>query len=273
MGLYNLVSMTSATAGTGALTLGSAVSGFLSFADAGVPDGTEVSYAIVDGANTEVGRGTYTSAGTTLSRDTVLASTNSGNKINCSGSEQVSIAILAENVASNILISGVPHKQLLITNWKPKVTSGCGDSEQLEMTTNKNCYDAPPFDKDSVEYAYANVEMPDDYTDGVIYARFNWTHGATTTNFKVSWGLRGVAVSNDDALDVAQGTAQYANDEGGTAYDRYRSEMTDAITIAGSPAAGDFVNFEALRNATDATNDTLDVDAYLLGVMIWYPVG
>lgn len=93
MAIYNLARMTSTTTGTGTLTLGSAVSGFLSFADAGVPDGASVTYCIDDGANTELGRGVYTSAGTTLSRVTVLASTNSGNKINCSGTEQLSIVI------------------------------------------------------------------------------------------------------------------------------------------------------------------------------------
>jgi len=98
MSLFNLARVVSATAGTGTLTLGAAVSGCLTFADAGVPDGAKVSYGISDGVNSEVGRGTYTSAGTTLSRDTVLASTNSGNKINCSGNEQVFITALAEDI-------------------------------------------------------------------------------------------------------------------------------------------------------------------------------
>ncbi len=104
MGVYNLARMTSTTTGTGTLTLGSAVSGSLSFADAGVPDGAVVSYGISDGANTEVGRGTYTSAGTTLSRDTVLASTNSGNKINCSGNEQVSIVVVNKDLTRYVSV-------------------------------------------------------------------------------------------------------------------------------------------------------------------------
>ena len=98
MSLYNLARVVSATAGTGTLTLGAAVSGCLTFANAGVPNGAKVSYGISDGVNSEVGRGTYTADGTTLSRDTVLASTNSGNKINCSGTEQVFITALAEDI-------------------------------------------------------------------------------------------------------------------------------------------------------------------------------
>ena len=58
--LYNLARMTTATTGAGTITLGSAVSGFLSFAGAGAANGDVVSYGILDGANSEVGTGTYT---------------------------------------------------------------------------------------------------------------------------------------------------------------------------------------------------------------------
>ena len=165
------------------------------------------------------------------------------------------------------------YKNLYIGGWKPTVTSGCASSARIEMGTNKNTYDYLAFDKDTIEYAYANVPMPDDYTGGAIYAKFYWLHPATTTNFGVSWGLQAVSFSDDDTLDAAQGTAKYANDTGGTTSDLYISPMTDAITIAGTPVAGDLVQFRVSRKADDATNDTLAVDAYLLGAMIWYPVG
>jgi len=72
------VKETSTTAGTGTLTLAGASAGFQSFAVIG--NGNTTYYSIFDPtANTwEVGIGTYTSSGTTLSRDTVLAN-SSGN--------------------------------------------------------------------------------------------------------------------------------------------------------------------------------------------------
>jgi hypothetical protein len=170
------------------------------------------------------------------------------------------------------LIGGVAHKQLWIGGARPSVTSGCAASAQLEMGTNKNVYDYLAFDKATIEYAYANMGMPEDYTGGDIYAQFYWTHPATTTNFKVSWGFQAVSFSNDDTLDAAQGTAVYANDTGGTTSDLYISPQTTVITIGGTPVAGDYVNFRILRKADDGTNDTLDVDAYLLGVLVWYPI-
>ena len=79
---------TSSTTGTGTLTLGGAIAGFRTFADVG--DGNTTYYCIKDGNNFEVGIGTYTHSGTTLSRDTVLQ-TSAGNttKINCTGSQEV----------------------------------------------------------------------------------------------------------------------------------------------------------------------------------------
>jgi hypothetical protein len=107
--LYNLARMTTATAGTGTITLGSAVSSFLAFAAAGVANGETVTYAIEDGTNREIGRGVYTSAGPTLTRS-VLKSTNSDNAINLSGAAQVFITtasndLMGHNEAGDFAIS------------------------------------------------------------------------------------------------------------------------------------------------------------------------
>lgn len=94
--LYNLARVTTATTGTGTITLGSAVSGFLSFDDAGVQNGDTVSYGIKDGTSSEVGSGVYDSAAKTLTRN-VSKSTNSDQPINLSGSAEVFITPLAED--------------------------------------------------------------------------------------------------------------------------------------------------------------------------------
>lgn len=99
--LANLARMTTSTTGTGTITLGSAASSggvtFLTFAQAGVADGDVVTYAIADTNASEIGRGTYTSSGTTLTR-TVLKSTNSNSAINLSGNAQVFITPAAEDI-------------------------------------------------------------------------------------------------------------------------------------------------------------------------------
>ena len=75
------------TTGTGTLTLTGATAGFQTFAAVG--NASTTYYAILNGNNWEVGLGTYTASGTTLSRDTVLSSSNAGAALNLSGGSDV----------------------------------------------------------------------------------------------------------------------------------------------------------------------------------------
>lgn len=93
--LLNRAKMTTATTGTGTVTLGSASTGYLSFAEAGAANATSYAYLIEDGDDFEFGDGTYTSSGTTFSRDTVTASKIAGTagttKITLSGTATIAI--------------------------------------------------------------------------------------------------------------------------------------------------------------------------------------
>lgn len=95
--IYNLARVTTATTGTGTITLGAAVSGFLTFANAGIADQDVVSYGIRDGANSEIGFGLYTASGTTLTRN-VTNSTNANAAITLSGAAEVFITARAEEI-------------------------------------------------------------------------------------------------------------------------------------------------------------------------------
>lgn len=97
--LVNNVWVNTATTGTGVMTLGSALPGYQTPADAGVTNGQVVPYRIFDGAAWEQGTGTYTSAGTTLSRN-VVESSNADAAINLSGTATVIITPLATQLPS-----------------------------------------------------------------------------------------------------------------------------------------------------------------------------
>lgn len=94
--LVNRAKVSTSTTGTGTITLGTAESGYQTFADAGVTDGDVVRYVIEDGDNWEIGTGTYTASGTTLSR-TVSDSSNADAAINLTGSALVFISATAED--------------------------------------------------------------------------------------------------------------------------------------------------------------------------------
>jgi hypothetical protein len=82
--LADRVQETTTTTGTGTVTLAGAVSGYQSFAAVGNGNTTYYTIAAQTGTEWEVGIGTYTSSGTTLSRTTVLSSSNSGSLVNFS---------------------------------------------------------------------------------------------------------------------------------------------------------------------------------------------
>jgi hypothetical protein len=112
--LKDRVKVTSTTTGTGTLTLSGAATGYQSFAAIG--DGNTTYYAITDPAtgDWEVGIGTYTSSGTTLSRATILSSSNAGSVVDLqAGTKEVFCVYPAEKAVyeeanGETLIDGGP---------------------------------------------------------------------------------------------------------------------------------------------------------------------
>jgi hypothetical protein len=98
--IYDRVKETTTTTGTGTLTLAGAVTGFQSFSVVG--DGNTCFYSIDDGTNWEVGVGTYTLSGTTLSRDRILSSSNSGNAVNFGAGTKTVILPATSNILNQI---------------------------------------------------------------------------------------------------------------------------------------------------------------------------
>ncbi len=96
------VQQTSTTTSTGTYTLSGSVTGYQDFSAIG--DGNTTYYAATNGTDWEVGIGTYTLSGTTLSRDTILASSNSGNAVNWgAGTKNIFVTYPAAPASNSIV--------------------------------------------------------------------------------------------------------------------------------------------------------------------------
>jgi hypothetical protein len=105
------VKETSTTTGTGTFTLAGAVAGFQSFSVIG--NGNTTYYAITAGTSWEVGIGTYTLSGTTLSRDTILESSNSGSAVDwAAGTKEVFVTYPAERAVATDLEQTLSNKTI-----------------------------------------------------------------------------------------------------------------------------------------------------------------
>ena len=172
------VQVTTSTTGTGTLTLGSAVTGFQDFSVVG--NGNTTYYAITSNGSWEVGIGTYTSSGTTLSRDTVLESSSSGSKISLTGISNVFVTYPAsksvyQDANGNVGIgTSSPSVKLEVAGdiaynkfqrltfagrqqtWKiasyPKAAGGSSDSEMFVI----NIYDSTDYDQSSYKTVLIN---------------------------------------------------------------------------------------------------------------------
>jgi hypothetical protein len=95
------------TAGTGSIAVGSALGGFQTPAQAGAANNDVFDYVIEDmGGAWEIGEGTYTSAGPTLARTTIIGSSNAGAAINLSGSAVCTMTLPTWSTVSPRALAG-----------------------------------------------------------------------------------------------------------------------------------------------------------------------
>ena len=177
--LKDRVKETSTTAGTGTITLAGASAGFQSFSAIG--NGNTTYYAIVDStAGTwEVGIGTYTSSGTTLSRTTVLSSSNGGSLVNfaanskdvfCTYPSEKSVYLDASDVVAQLSFGAITATSAALTTGTISTAPSSGTD-----IVNKTYVDT--VSASGIHYhTPVYVEVPD--TTGNLNATYNQPGGA-----------------------------------------------------------------------------------------------
>ena len=160
------------------------------------------------------------------------------------------------------------------TMWVPAsamygATTNGADAQQVETTATRPDMKVLDFDASTDEFAQFSVAFPKSWNEGTITYQVYWTPGSTNTGNCI-FGLQGVACADSDTIDVAYGTAVEVTDAGiGTVEDQQITSESGAVTIAGSPAAGELTYFQLFRNADDGS-DTFSADARVIGVKIFF---
>lgn len=171
-------------------------------------------------------------------------------------------------VAGNINIALAGGKQTIFIPAKsmvPLVTNGPFVGV-VELATNKVIVASLDFDTITQETAQFEFAMPKSWNAGTISFRVHWT--AASGSGGVAWGLKALARGDNEALDNGFGTTVVATDTFQNANRNHIAAESGAVTILGA-GAQKLIIAQILRQVAHAS-DTLNADAKLLGVEVYY---
>jgi len=152
---------------------------------------------------------------------------------------------------------------------QPTTSNPCSDLTTVETTSGRPDMVVLDFDDGADEHAQFSVAFPKSWNLGTVTFKAYWTTTATDTD-GCTWGLQGVAMNDNETIDVVYGTAVVVDDAAqGAAEELYVTAESGAITIAGTPADEDLCFFRVFRDVSDS-NDTMAEDARLLGIKLFF---
>ena len=193
--------------------------------------------------------------------------TNIGLELKTKGSG----VIKAEDSGGNVSAVQIAGKE---TMWVPAAamyatTTDGADSAQVETTATRPDLKVFDFDASTKQFTQFTVAMPKSWNEGTLTYQVYWSPSTTNTGDAI-FGLQAVACADNDTIDVAFGTAINITDAGiGTVEDQQITSESSAMTVAGSPAAGEQTYFQLFRDAADGS-DTFTGECRVLGVKIFF---
>ena len=159
------------------------------------------------------------------------------------------------------------------TIWVPSnamtpTTSNGAERATVETTSGRPDMQVLDFDKDSDEFAQFAVAFPKSWNLGTVTFQCFWSGLAATTGVAIS--LEGVAMNDNETIDVAYGTAVVVTDDAqGAVEELLVTAESGAVTIAGTAADNDLCYFRVGRDVSDG-NDDMAGDMRLHGIKIFF---
>jgi hypothetical protein len=159
------------------------------------------------------------------------------------------------------------------TIWVPSnamtpTTSNGAARATVETTSGRPDMEVLDFDKDSDEFAQFAIAFPKSWNLGTVTFQCYWSGLAATTGVAIS--LQGVAMNDNETIDVAYGTAVVVTDDAQSAVEELLvTAESGAVTIAGTPADNDLCYFRVGRDVSDG-NDDMAGDMRLHGIKIFF---
>lgn len=142
----------------------------------------------------------------------------------------------------------------------------------VESSANKVDINVRDFDKTSEERVFTIFGMPNNWDGGTIKFKVFWTAttaGGGSAGETVVWGLKGVSLADDDAIDTAYGSEITVTDTVLALDDLHASPWSTVVTLSNTPSAGDLVQLKLSRKPG---SDNLNGDARLIAVVLKYSI-
>ena len=276
------VKETTTTTGTGAVSLGGAVTGFETFA-AGIGNSNTVYYCIAhqDQAEFEVGLGTLDGDSSDLTRTTVISSSNSDSAVDfSSGTKDVFCTLPAsklifEDGSDNLNVASLKNTSLVVGRdadndidfaTDNNILFRAAGADQIKLVDGAL---APVTDND-VDLGTSSLEFKDAFFDGTVEADAVTIGGTNVTSLFAS--LSGATFTGNIEIDVASGDPAIILDTQGA--DKFHFAVDDSdsdnlvIKSGGTVGSGNGLKLDSSGNLTVTADVTVGDDLTVEGGVV-----